>query len=1614
MSFKEWIEITYGIKEVVEGKITDLKFVPNTNPPPGGELRTLRPEDGRIYDSMRKKLNVQPGKEIQGFICPGWMKLDSSIYPKTYEYKEPAPIYFRLSNRNKFSQFTKKYNLHPAEKREPLSFEWAYLAKPVCLEHLYTEYKAELKKEQDNKMTLEQLEEWEKKVAALLGVINRNPQLETYVNKAHHLSKDYSNDDDINNAVYEACSGYSVSLQIYAELNKELLSKKEYASLQHAIDILGRGVEQGLKTDANFMHYLVRILGKRNKVIINPAAPYMGMKDAPPEQKDWVLWNGKWSANPIKQRGIYPSLEEKIDENINNLLNGNPKVDWWGGAAGKPPYKMRRFLPDANMMSETNEITLQGGRMINHSAMLRIIKVGVKVNGGISNDPKEIHHFDYYHVQTNLGAECNELNGGTCTGTYITKLGPTRLVNDQIVPLAITPETDPKGYQQAMETTIRELIKAERHLLFYRKPQEGPNGEGASPVGSPEAEEWTRVNNRLTLLKGSPIGKNHELNYFSIGLDGKPVRAVMKNQKNYAQGGGSCTIFSIKQLVTSILEMHATSLHSNFLQHHDGKSQVAALSSLQEEIKQRKIALQAKPKPVDVPKPVVPEPIVDQLTYDEYYDGQMQFFDRYIRKVCTAQDDARLQRIAYLQKQQRICFLDEFLEVEPGKELETTRIGYTPFDSGLYTSDQLTLAPDAGLIDERNRRLTRYRLVYGPVDFYLDNQLKKPTEIPVITACAPNMMGTSKVDIDEFSEAGLLKTTQYENECRKLADFIVFQAKTNGNQRLIMPTFGVGVYINQLNPYSMSPDVAKRIMYLAFAEAAKKHSINVDWIIWKNPVNLSGSAAAVQQYQSFAPNNKYMNTTLHTDMISYAQERQQQGEKVVLLNPGSDRTVGGAYTHKNPKTGEEQIAQKSDLILLQSELNPAMVKRFNVDFKQRKAEFIPKVESSLFVKLNIKTPVVSLQNGKDYRLCFENINAADQFCSLLALNGIEAHKVAPSKDNVVILSQAQWRQIPKLSTQEELISRSKLKDTFKMVSAHVINTQLDMQTSPLIVQKNNLYSIGFFSKGKADQFSTLLASYSIKDVSGNAKFVQQYKDRHVVYLTIEEWNKLPELGKKYENLKNQDNLKKQEEQRKLEEQKRLAEEEKRRQEDEQRQVKEQFKQVALHIHQQLELSIDAPLPFITKTSQGDYKISFVKEESAKKFSEFLAGHKIFGSGGKAKFVDTKGGYSAVVLKDQQWLQLPALKKQDGLNQQDDQLKIEEEKRRQEEQKRLAEVEKHRQEEQKHLVEVEKRRQEEQKRLAEVEKRRQEEQKRLAEVEKCRQEEQKHLVEEEKRRQEEQKRLAEVEKHRQEEQKRLAEVEKRRQEDEQRQVNEQFKQVARHIHQQLELSIDAPPPFITKTSQGDYKISFVKEESAKKFSEFLAGHKIFGSGSKAKFVDNKGGYSVVVLKDQQWLQLPTLKRQSAPTPEEIRRQEKLTLSLLEIDEALNHLRSKIGTIEQHNFSEAKDAAVTLLNNLTLARNGYEQAIKKPGAVDVVVARQNFNEYCERAIIDAKEVLIRDLDWGNYLINLLKTLANAVIWTVSLGNVNSFFTKEKPASLEAVEEVEQDLRFRSNDI
>ena len=397
------------------------------------------------------------------------------------------------------------------------------------------------------------------------------------------------------------------------------------------------------------------------------------------------------------------------------------------------------------------------------------------------------------------------------------------------------------------------------------------------------------------------------------------------------------------------------------------------------------------------------------LTYDEYYNQQMKFFDRYIRKQITPADNIRLDRINKKKPQQSIYFLDDFLGIDQVQALKTTQIGYDP----LTCKD--ILAPSASEA-KTNRAFTRNRIIYGPVDFYLDKQLENPTEISVITACAPNLMGTSDADLQQFSTkttnkkgSRQLKVNEYAQEADKLAEFIVATAKNAGNDRLIMPAFGVGVYIKTLNKKSQA--LATQIMYEAFAKAAAKNKIQVEWMVWANETKYEPKVMA-ETLSSYSQNNPYMKPVIEADMLDYTKQAIQNGQKVAMLNPGSDRTIGGKFTHKNPKTLEEQIAQQSDLLVLHSQFNEAMVKNFNDEFKFRKNALLNQGQVKPNPLTPTKPPVPNLKSiaeligkipdinevpwvipdSKNSKISFKSQTIALKFCNYLYQNDIVSHK----------------------------------------------------------------------------------------------------------------------------------------------------------------------------------------------------------------------------------------------------------------------------------------------------------------------------------------------------------------------------------------------------------------------------------------------------------------------------------------------------------------------------------------------------------------------------------------------------------------------------------------------
>lgn len=124
------------------------------------------------------------------------------------------------------------------------------------------------------------------------------------------------------------------------------------------------------------------------------------------------------------------------------------------------------------------------------------------------------------------------------------------------------------------------------------------------------------------------------------------------------------------------------------------------------------------------------------------------------------------------------------------------------------------------------------------------------------------------------------------------------------------------------------------------------------------------------------------------------------------------------------------------------------------------------------------------------------------------------------------------------------------------------------------------------------------------------------------------------------------------------------------------------------------------------------------------------------------------------------------------------------------------------------------------------------------------------------------------------------------------------------------------------------------------------------------------------------------------------------SMDKINTALQSLTRKIGTIDKHLYTDAFDAATTLLATLNTAKDNYTKNITMAG-------KQQFAVDCTIAIERAMPVLQRDLGWGSYLKNLLKTMIDTVVGIVTLGYSGRFFTPERPQSVNAVDDFKKEL-------
>lgn len=137
---------------------------------------------------------------------------------------------------------------------------------------------------------------------------------------------------------------------------------------------------------------------------------------------------------------------------------------------------------------------------------------------------------------------------------------------------------------------------------------------------------------------------------------------------------------------------------------------------------------------------------------------------------------------------------------------------------------------------------------------------------------------------------------------------------------------------------------------------------------------------------------------------------------------------------------------------------------------------------------------------------------------------------------------------------------------------------------------------------------------------------------------------------------------------------------------------------------------------------------------------------------------------------------------------------------------------------------------------------------------------------------------------------------------------------------------------------------------------------------------------------------------------------VTTRLAPVEQALVELRIKLTVVDQYNYARAHKEANRLLEKLESSRDRYRDKLSKEEFS--IKMEKDFQAECVSAIRIAKPILENDLDWGDYIQNLLKTFANKIFATV--GKEHLFFQLIESESLKAVKSGVREMMPNNNDV
>ena len=475
MNFKEWCLQFFGISHFSEGKIFNRVFLPAASAAPirfdpllahyGAYIaKNMEGKDGLVLTKdahsalimhLRNQFSQDGQRPVNEAAFKKWVDdyftglgIDAR---RTQDYNNLPNMHVVISNPQMQMQFMHQFAyFYPQLGLDALTGWQTIEMPPYFLHELYRLYYQDPRASIHQVVDVDILQSHQSDIQILLEETEKLSTLKKNLDKAHVLALD--RDNNIGLSFSDASTAYAASLKVYAALNKDNLSQNQHDSLMYAASLLDTRIIAGI--------FLTQSLTEDAKDI------------------ERLLKNYHYYADPLFETSIpksYPTIDAlntdtsdsgqwiqgSIDRDASDLLLGRDRKK---NIISREHYKIKntRFLPDDKMQSDVDVIILQGGGRAYHSAIVRIIKVGIMPDGQPAQLGQTPHHYDYFRVENNLGAGCHEvdLRLRTCTGTFVTKIEPTETI--------INPFTNPLEYEKQMAATLRELITIERKLMLYR------------------------------------------------------------------------------------------------------------------------------------------------------------------------------------------------------------------------------------------------------------------------------------------------------------------------------------------------------------------------------------------------------------------------------------------------------------------------------------------------------------------------------------------------------------------------------------------------------------------------------------------------------------------------------------------------------------------------------------------------------------------------------------------------------------------------------------------------------------------------------------------------------------------------------------------------------------------------------------------------------------------------------------------------------------------------------------------------------------------------------------------------------------------------------------------